>query len=374
MVPFFDLKRQYNNIQKEIEYAVHTVFERGMYTLGPDVSLFEREFADYIDSYHAIGVASGTDAITMALRAFGLMPSDEVILPANAYPTVFGVAMAGVKIRLVDCLPDGNIDTAKLERVITARTRVVVPVHMYGKPSNITEVQRIIRRRKKKIYLLEDAAQAHGAEILDGSKWRKAGTFGDIGIFSFYPTKNLGAYGDGGLLVTDSSGMWKKLQASRMYGETSRYHSESISGVSRLDELQAAILLVKLKYLDQWNKRRAKIAAYYETELTGVGDLRTMNTDANTKQVIRSCHHLFVIRSKHRDALKKHLAEKEIGTNIHYPVPVHLTPSFTYLGYKPRAFPEAEAQSQEVLSLPLFPELTDTEAETVASAVKSFYK
>jgi dTDP-4-amino-4,6-dideoxygalactose transaminase len=230
--------------------------------------------------------------------------------------------------------------------------------------------------------------------IGDGSIWRKTGTIGDIGIFSFYPSKNLGAYGDGGMIVTDRSGWAKRIKALRMYGESSRYRSDEVSGVSRLDELQAAILSVKLKYLDRWNRRRGEIVKYYLEELDGVGDIQSISNfkfkisnlsfgktqDKHLKHEklnsyeSRSCHHLFVIRTKKRDRLQKYLAEKGIGSGVHYPVPVHMSPAFKDLGYKKGDFPEAEAQSEEVLSLPLFPELTDSEAETVAGTVKEFFK
>jgi dTDP-4-amino-4,6-dideoxygalactose transaminase len=375
-IPIFELKRQYSQIKDEVDHAVKTVLKQGMFTLGPQVREFEQEFADYLNIYHAVGVASGTDALTLALKALDIKSGDEVMIPANAYPTAFGVALSGCRIILSDCGEDGNISLTDIQKRITKKTKVIVPVHLYGNPADIIGIRTMINNSKKDMAILEDAAQAHGAMIRDGSVWRKAGTFGDVGIFSFYPSKNMGAYGDGGMIVTDKSGIHKKLVMLRMYGESSRYHSEMISGVSRLDELQAAILRVKLKYLDEWNAKRGEIAEYYQRELQGVGDIRIISKSKIQNQNSadsKSCHHLFVIRTKKRDALQKYLTGHEVGCGIHYPVTVHLTPSFKNLGYKKGDFPEAEAQASEVLSLPIYPELKHQEMETVVSAVKRFF-
>jgi dTDP-4-amino-4,6-dideoxygalactose transaminase len=388
MIPIFELKRQYLELKNEITHAVGIVMEQGSFTLGPQVRGFEQEFADYLDIYHAVGVASGTDALTLSLKALNIGPGDEVMLPANTYPTAFGIALSGCKIILVDCDMSGNISLAEIEKRLTKKTKVIVPVHLYGNPADVIGIRILLNKSHLDIHILEDAAQAHGAEIRDGSKWRKAGTLGDIGIFSFYPSKNLGAFGDGGMVVTDRSGYTKKLTMLRMYGETSRYHSEIISGVSRLDELQAAILRVKLRHLDAWNEKRAAIAEYYERELAGVGDIRTISnikfqisnlhpksqkyTNSSLFET-KSCHHLFVIRTKKREGLQKYLLNHEVGCAVHYPVSVHLTVSFKYLGYKKGDFPEAESQAEDVLSLPIYPELKHSEAEQVVRTIKHFF-
>ena len=235
-IPVFDLKRQYQAIKSEIDYAVNKVLTKGHFTLGNEVATFEREFSEYIGSSFGIGVASGTDALTLALRAFDIGPGDEVIVPANAYPTAFGLAMSGVKLRLVDCDETANLDIDKLNSTMTAKTKAVVAVHLYGNPADIVGIVDLTGRQKQRIFVIEDAAQAHGAMVKHNT-WKKVGSLGDIGVFSFYPTKNLAAYGDGGLMVTDHKKIADRLRTLRMYGEGTRYKSEEISGVSRLDEL-----------------------------------------------------------------------------------------------------------------------------------------
>ncbi len=368
MIPIFELTRQYKSIETELKSAVHTVMENGYFTLGPRVKMFEDEFADYLGSYHAIGVASGTDALTLVLKAFGLMPGDEVVIPANAYPNAFGVALSGAAIRLADCGPDGNMSADDLAKRVTEKTKAVIPVHLYGNPADIIGLQNILNNAKRKIYLLEDAAQAHGA-VIEG---KKVGTLGDAAIFSFYPSKNLGAMGDGGMIVTDSSSLAGRVKMLRQYGEKARYQSEVVSGVSRLDELQAAILSIKLRHLDAWNRRRKEIASFYDRELSNIGDLSPFTFHLSPSS--KSSHHLYVVRTKKRDKLMKHLLDHGVGCAVHYPVPVHLTKAFAYLGYKKGDFPESEAQSREVLSLPLFPELTDSETETVVKTVRKFFQ
>lgn len=320
-----------------------------MFILGENVTKFEKEFAQYLGITYAVGVGSGTDALTLSIRALGLGPHDEVLVPANSYPTVFGIAQSGVSLRLVDCGWDGNISTFDLPKRITKRTKAIIAVHLYGNPADIVRVKRIAGAD---ISIIEDCAQAHGACI--GKK--KVGTFGDIACFSFYPTKNLGAYGDGGMVVTKNARLANRVRMLRMYGERERYKSMEISGVSRLDELQATILRVKLRHLDNWNKKRKELANYYEKGLKGISLIKGGRA---------SCHHLFVIRSKKRDALQNYLAKNGIGTSIHYPIPIHLTPAFRFLGYRRGDFPVAEALSHEVLSLPFFPEMTRKEVDMV---------
>jgi dTDP-4-amino-4,6-dideoxygalactose transaminase len=384
MIPFFNLSRQYESIKGELDSAVHEVMKSGFFTLGKNVAAFENEYSEFINVDYACGVASGTDALTIAMKALDLGHADEVILPANSYPSAFGIALSGVKIRLVDCDENGLMDSDKLAKIITSKTRAVLPVHMYGNPADLVRIAEILSQAKTQIYLVEDAAQAHGAEMQlkydkksrisqklkvdSGRDWVKAGSVGDISIFSFYPSKNLGAGGDGGLVVTNDKNLAEKIKQLRMYGESARYVSEEISGVSRLDEMQAAILRAKLPYLSEWNKRRQEIAKLYESELENTGDLRFIATSG------KSCRHLFVIQTKKRMALQKYLANEGIGTAIHYPVPIHLTKSFKTLGYKAGDFPMAEKLSREVLSLPLFPELKDNEVYTVIKAIRKFFK
>lgn len=361
-IPIFNLTRQYKNIEQEINNAILSTVRSGMFILGPKVAAFEKSFAAFVRIPYAIAVGSGTDALTLSLKALDITNGDEIIIPANAYPSAFGLSLTGACIKLIDVGNDGNLDPALLSAILTKKTRAVIPVHLYGNPANIPAIKNILRYSK--ISLIEDCAQAHGAKI----NGQHVGTFGSIGCFSFYPSKNLGAYGDGGMLVTANKLLAQKLQALRMYGEIARYQSIMVSGVSRLDEIHAAVLEVKLKYLAAWNARRKKIAEQYMRALEGTGDIRFIQSN------YQSTHHLFVIRTKQRDDLQTHLAKHGIQTAIHYPTPIHLTKSFKYLGYKKGDFPVSEALSDEVLSLPLFPELTQNEQETVILYIKNFYK
>lgn len=352
-IPFFTLTRQYRTIRKEIGAALVRTAEKSTFILGDNVSAFEKEFAAYVGIRYAVGVGSGTDALTLAIRALGLGAGDEVIVPANSYPTVFGVAQSGVTIRLVDSGPDGNISLADLPKRITKRTKAILVVHLYGNPADVAGVKKIAGPG---IRIIEDCAQAHGATI--GKK--KVGTFGDIACFSFYPTKNLGAYGDGGMVMTRHAYVANHVRRLRMYGERTRYQSLEIAGVSRLDELQAAVLRVKLKHLDAWNGRRRALARYYAEKISLV------------PFAPGSCNHLLVIRTKKRADMQKYLAARHIHTAIHYPVPIHLTPSFRFLGYRRGDFPVAETFSREVLSLPFFPELTKKEIDKVTGQLLNF--
>lgn len=365
-IPFLDLTRIRAHIKKELDAVIHRVITRGVFILGSEVSAFEKEFAAYIGVPYAVGVASGTDALTLSLQAFGIGPGDEVILPANAYPTAFGVAKSGARIRLADVDEQtGLISVGEVKKAITRRTRTIIPVHLYGHPVPMKELLRLTMNDER-LTIIEDAAQAHGAAI----NTKKVGRFGDIAIFSFYPSKNLGAFGDGGMIVTNSKALRNKLKQFRMYGETDRYKSSFVAGVSRLDELQAAILRVKLRHLDEGNKKRTAIAKKYLTDLAGVGDLRFLRP----QQIGHvSANHLFVIRTGKRNALQKYLASHGVATAIHYPAPIHTQKAFRHLAYKKGDFPVSEALSREVLSLPMFPYLTTQELERIVRAVRSFF-
>lgn len=369
-IPIFALDRQYAELKKEIDPVIDKVLKEGIFILGENVSKFEKEFASYLGAKYAVGVGSGTDALTLAIRALDLRESDEVLVPANAYPTAFGVAQSGVTVRLVDCGEDGNISLADLSKRITKRTKAIIPVHLYGNPADVWGIKRVIKEAgRSDVAIIEDCAQAHGAEIRSpGSRSRyiKAGCVGDIGCFSFYPTKNLGAYGDGGMVVTKSRKLAGKVKELRMYGETTRYQSQEISGVSRLDELQAAILRVKLKHLDRWNKRRKDMAKLYEKRLHDVPGITLLSTKSG------SVRHVFAIRAAGRNKLKNQLARYGIGSAVHYPIPIHLSHAFKHLGYKMGDFPWAEKLSREVLSLPLYPELNETEVDKISHLIRKF--
>lgn len=357
MIPVFDLKRQYKALAKELNTAFTHTAKAGSFILGKNVFMFEKAFARYVGASHAVGLASGTDALTLGLRALGIGKGSDVLLPANAYPSAFGVALSGATIRLVDVKDDGTMDPSQLKKAITRRTRAVIPVHLYGNPADIKTIKKIIRN--KNIFLVEDGAQAHGT--------KGVGTLGDIGCFSFYPSKNLGAMGDAGMVVTDSAVVAGRLKRLRMYGEVDRYKSEEIAGVSRLDELHASILRVKLTHINAWVARRRKIAKRYSEGLSGIGDIRFVTSN------MLSSFHLFVIRTRYRDALQTFLSRRGIGTGIHYPTPIHLVRSFRFLGYNKGDFPVSEAQSREILSIPMFPELTDQEVTTIIRAIQNFF-
>jgi dTDP-4-amino-4,6-dideoxygalactose transaminase len=393
-VPFFDLTRQYGEIKPEIDEAIAGVLSNGIFTNGSNVSLFEEEFASYIGVKYAVGLSSGTDALTLGIKALGLGVGDEVIVPANVYPTAFGVALSGVTLKLVDCGWDGNLDPMVLENVITKNTKAIIVVHLYGNPANISAITKLPSFQAAKPLIIEDCAQAHGALVrfsnpdyrflkntapknssnieYQKSNLIRVGSIGDIGCFSFYPTKNVGAYGDGGMVVTNNIGVASELRKLRQYGEKMRYQSEIVGGISRLDELQAAVLRVKLRYVDAWTAKKREIAKLYSDEFSKLKIPDMLSCSTVDPSVGISAPHLFVIRSKHRDTLKENLKEKGIATAIHYPAPVHLQKSFTKLGYKAGGFPVAETLAKEILSLPLFPELRQDEVQHVCKVVGKY--
>ena len=364
MVPFVDLASDYQTNKEEIEKAIHKVLASGWFILGPCVEEFENNFSRYINTKAAVGVASGTEAIQLALVSAGVKLGDGVIVPANAYPTAFAIAASGAKPQLVDI--DGEtflMDASQIEKTITKETKFIMAVHLYGQPVEMTSLLRIAR--KHKLILIEDCAQAHGATY----KNKHVGSFGLSGCFSFYPTKNLGAYGDGGMVVTNSRKIAHQLRKLRNYGEEKRYESVALGINSRLDELQAAILTVKLKLLDKDNFRRQKAAEYYRYLLKKT-DIQLLPE----RKLCRQVYHLFVIRVKNRDGLKEYLSKKGIMTGIHYPSPIHYQESFSYLGHKIGDFPVAEKACPEILSLPIFPQITKKQQEEVASSINEFYE
>ena len=363
-IPIFNLTRQYKTIKKEVDRAIQTVLSRGNFILGEEVAAFEKEFASYIGIPYGVGVASGTDALTLAMRALGLSKDDEVIIPVNSYPTFFGVAMSGVSVRFVDCNESGNISIEDLKKRIAQKTKAIVVVHLYGNPADVIGVCNLLKTlNRTDIKIIEDCAQAHGATI--GKK--RVGTFGDIACFSFYPSKNLGAYGDGGMVLTKHKEIADQIRALRMYGEIKRYETKEVSGVSRLDELQAAILRVKLHHLDAWNDRRRAIAKEYSKRLNNLKNCSVISYETG------ACYHLFVIRTRQRETLKGYLEQHGIGTAVHYPIPLHLVKAYTAFGYKHGDFPIAEKISKEILSLPIYPELSNTNIVHVSSVINKFF-
>ena len=364
-IPLGDLKRDYGQIRPEIDVAVERVLRRGWFVLGEEVAAFEAEWAAYCGAAHAVGVGNGTDAIHIALRAAGIGPGDEVIVPAlTATFTALGVSMAGATPVFADIDPvRGTLDPAALEAAITPHTRAVMPVHLYGCPADMARIGEIARHHG--LLVVEDAAQAHGATYHGG----RTGVLGDVAVFSFYPSKNLGAYGDGGAIVTGDTAIADKARMLRHGGQRTTYAHEMLGVNSRLDEIQAAILRAKLPHLDAWNARRQVLAQRYNTGLADCGDLDLPVAPPETAHV----YHLYVIRTQARDTLRDYLAGAGVGTGIHYPKVVPLQPAYAALGYRPGMCPNAEAATTEVLSLPMFPQLTNGEVKQVINLLRIYF-
>lgn len=362
-VPFVDLKAQYQSIAGEIDQAIAKVLQRTDFILGEEVGLFEEALADYCEVKHAVGVDSGVSALELALRAFDIGPGDEVITVANSFiATASAISFVGAKPVLVDTNPNTyNIDVAAIGRAITGKTNAIIPVHLYGQPADMDPIMKIAR--DKGIRVIEDACQAHGARY----KGRRAGTFGDAAAFSFYPAKNLGAYGDGGALVTNSDEMAEQVRMLRNYGQAEKYHHSFLAYNHRLDTMQAAVLRVKLKYLDQWNEARRRHARLYNELLKDTGLILPFNSEHS-----EHVYHLYIVQSERRDALREWLGAKGVATGMHYPIPIHLQSAYAHLGYSEGDFPVTEACAQQILSLPMFPELTDSQIEYVVDAVREF--
>jgi dTDP-4-amino-4,6-dideoxygalactose transaminase len=358
-----ELKRQYLAIKAEIDAAVQEVLDSGWFVLGKNVEAFEKEFAEYCGARFAVGVGSGVEAIHLAVAACGIGPGDEVITaPNTAVPTALGISFAGARPAFADIEPDTFlIDPNKVAGAITKHTKAIMPVHLYGQTASMSPLREIAARHG--LVIVEDAAQAHGA-LYQG---RKAGALGAAGCFSFYPSKNLGCCGEGGAVTTDDERIAERVRMLRNYGQADRYHHKMKGYNARLDEIQAAILRVKLRHLDAWNARRREIASMYKAGLKGAD--ATCPVERSDGQHV---YHLYVIRSKRRDALQADLKAKGVGTQIHYPIPVHLHEAYADLGFGPGSFPMAEEAAREVLSIPIFPELTDEEVGRVIAAIQGF--
>ncbi|MCL4465140.1 MAG: DegT/DnrJ/EryC1/StrS family aminotransferase [Chloroflexi bacterium] len=364
MVPFNDFHLHYQSIKPEIDTAIQRVLNSGWFILGPEVEAFEAEFAAHCGTRFAVGVGSGTEALHLSLLACGVRPGDEIITVSHtAVPTVSAISLTGATPVLVDIDPHTfTMDPGALEARITPRTRVVLPVHLYGHPADMDEIVAIARRHE--LMVLEDVAQAAGAEY----RGRKVGTLGDIAAFSFYPTKNLGAFGDGGAVVTQDPSLADKVRKLRNYGQTRRYYHQTKGLSSRLDEMQAAILRAKLPHLDDWNATRREHAALYKRHLAGLEGIALPEEAAWARHV----YHLYVIRTQQRERLQAFLSERGIGTLIHYPVPVHLQEAYADLGLQRGALPTTEDCVAQILSLPMYPELTQEQVAFVADQVREF--
>jgi dTDP-4-amino-4,6-dideoxygalactose transaminase len=360
-IQFVDLQAQYRGIQAEVDEAVRRVLSRCEFILGEDVRLFEEEFAAFCGAPHCVSVANGTDALHLALLACGVGPGDEVITCAHTFiATVLAIAQTGARPVLVDCDPRSyTIDVTRIERALTPRTKAIMPVHLYGQPADMDPILDLARQRR--LFVIEDAAQAHGAEY----QGRRCGTMGDAAGFSFYPGKNLGAYGDGGAVVTTRPDLAEKVWLLRNYGQKVKYEHTCKGFNSRLDTLQAAILRVKLRRLEAWNEARRVAAARYDRLLAGSG-LVLPHVEPYAKPVF----HLYVVQTPDRQKLQASLDAAQVSHVIHYPVPVHLQPAFADLGYARGRFPVCEALAPKIISLPMFPEITEAQQARVAAACR----
>jgi dTDP-4-amino-4,6-dideoxygalactose transaminase len=362
-VPFVDLGAQNRAISTEINDAISKIIQESDFILGREVRLFEEEFAAFCDARYAVGVDSGTSALELALRAFDIGPGDEVITAANSFiASALGISHAGAKPVLVDVDPyTYTMDVKAVERAITRRTKAVIPVHLYGHPAHMDPIRELASKRG--LVVVEDACQAHGARY----KGKRVGSLGHAAAFSFYPGKNLGAYGDGGMIVTNDRKIANRLEMLRNYGQKEKYKHLFRGYNRRLDTLQAAILRVKLKYLEKWNAARRWNAKLYQRHLEGSEVV--LPGEARGAE---SVWHLYVVRAEHRDQLKEFLAKKGINVGIHYPIPIHLQPAYHDLGYQPGDFPVTEEYAQRILSLPMFAELTQDQIERIAKTVREF--
>jgi len=365
LIPFVDLKAQYLSIKHEIDPAVLNVFDTTQFVLGSAVAGFEKAFAPYCGSEHAVGVNSGTSAIQLALQAAGIGRGDEVITtPFTFVATVYAIDITGATPVFVDIDPSSlTIDPAKIEAAITPRTKAIVPVHLHGRPADMDPILEIGKRRN--VLVIEDAAQAHGAEY----KGRRIGSLGAMACFSFYPGKNLGAYGDAGAIITNDDALARKARLFACHGSLQKYLHE-IEGInSRIDGIQAAVLTVKLKHIDDWNKARHAHGLKYNALLAGVPDVKTPALRDKAFHIF----HIYALQAPRREQLAEHLKAKGISTGIHYPTALPFMPAYSYLNHKPSDFPVAHREQDKILSLPMYPELTDEQIEYTVQTIREFY-
>jgi dTDP-4-amino-4,6-dideoxygalactose transaminase len=358
-VPFLDLKAQYGSIQDEVNAAMRQVVEKTAFAGGPFVETFEREFASFCQCQHAVGVGSGTDALWLALLGLGVGPGDEVITVPNTFiATAEAISLCGAKPVFVDVDEKTyNMNPDLVEAAITARTKAIVPVHLYGQCADMDPILEVARRHG--LSVVEDACQAHGAEY----KGRKAGSLGDAGCFSFYPGKNLGAYGEAGAVVTNNPQLASWMRMFRDHGQQKKYYHSVVGWNARMDGIQGAVLSVKLKHLPQWNEARRSHAKLYTELLAGLQGVVAPFESPDAKPV----YHIYAACVQDRDALIQRLAARDVQCGIHYPVPLHLQQAYAFMGLGPGAFPVAEASASQELSLPMFAELTSEQIRTVAA-------
>lgn len=369
-IPFVDLGLQYQSIKSEIDHEIHNVLNETAFIGGKRISDFESNFANALGAKHCIGVGNGTDAIVIALKMMGVSNGDEVIVPANSFmATAEAVSVVGGKVVFVDNYPDTyNIDCEKIEEVITEKTKAIIAVHLYGQPADMDKLLDI--SKKHNLYLLEDSAQGHLAEYkTDKGEVRMAGTMGDCATFSFYPGKNLGAYGDAGAITTNNDELAKMMRMYANHGRISKYEHEFEGINSRMDGMQAAILDIKLKHLPDWTNKRREIAKFYLDELSEISELTLPVIDSKCNPV----WHLFVIRVEDRDGLKDFLKSKGISAGVHYPISLPNQPAYADRGYTHDDYPVSSGQQNKLLSLPIFPELSEDKLQYICDQIKYFF-
>jgi dTDP-4-amino-4,6-dideoxygalactose transaminase len=363
-IPYVDLTLQHRAIKAELLRAVEDVFDHGQFILGPEVEQFEARFAALTGTRHAVGVGSGTDALILGLRSLGIGPGDEVITVSNSFvASASCIALVGAKPVFVDVGPDYNLDPEKLAGVLTPRSRAILPVHLTGRAADMTAI--IDFARENDLLVIEDAAQAVFAE----HRGKRVGSLGDIGCFSLHPLKTLSACGDGGVITTNDDAVYEQLRLLRNIGLEERDKTVVWSGNSRLDTMQAAMLLVKLKYAEGWTEMRSANAGSYVAALSDIPEITLAAEDDRD----RSVYHTFVVQAQRRDQLREYLQAREIGTAVHYPTPIHLQPVGLSLGYEPGDFPETESQAEKIVSLPVYPELSEVDIDYVATTIREFY-
>lgn len=365
-VPYLDLNPQLKMIEPEIKDAIERVLSSATFVLGPEVEAFEKEFASYIQASDAVALNNGTSALHLALKVLDIQPDDEVITtPFSFAASSWGISYVGAKPVYVDIdSRTFNIDPKKIEAAITPKTKAILIVHLYGQPCDMDAILSIAY--KHKLFVIEDAAQAHGAEY----KGKRVGALGNVGIFSFYPTKNLGAYGEAGALVTNDSTLAQKARLFRNHCSKQRYFHEDIGFNYRMEAIQGAILRVKLKHLEKWNKERLKIAQKYNQLLKNTPSIQL----PYVPPFISSVYHLYSILTPQRDALRNHLTKNNIGHSVHYPLPLHLQKCYASLGYKKGNLPIAEKTAEQVLNLPIFPGISDQQIEYICDIIQKFHR
>lgn len=364
-IPLVNLNRQHNAIKTQIISVIQKVISQSNFVLGESVEKLEKRFSQFVGTKYAVGVDSGCSALELGMRGLGIKTGDEVITPVNSFiASSSTISAIGAKPVWIDCDPQTyNLDATQIDKLITKKTKAIMPVHLYGQPADMESIKRLAK--KNNLWIIEDACQAHGAKYKD----KPVGSFGDFAAFSFYPGKNLGAFGDAGILTTNNKKLAETVSQMRNYGQTKKYHHHKTPHNKRIDNLQAAILLVKLRYLKKWNRLRYKHAQAYSSILANIKSIKIPQQSKNSTHV----YHLYVIETQLRDKLQKYLRNKGIQTGIHYPIPIHLQKFYQSTGKNKDSFPIAESVAKSILSLPMFPELKQSEIVYICTSIKKFY-